>query len=110
MITTFIDKIQTNYGLTNLELLMSSIMMLTTKLLKTHSKLTETTYTIITTNLASSSVLIINSVKQKLKFKKITFIKNYYFLIYKLYMNYNNILDYLPTRYFIKRIPFNKFG
>jgi hypothetical protein len=69
MITTFIDKIITNYGLTNLELLTSSIMMLTTKLSKTHSKLTEIIYTIITTNLASSSVLIINSEKLKLKFK-----------------------------------------
>ena len=68
MITTFIDKIQTNYGLTNLELLTSSIMMLTTKLSKTHLKLTEIIPLIITTNLASSSVLIINSVKQKHKF------------------------------------------
>jgi hypothetical protein len=99
MITTFIDKIQTNYGLTNPELLTSSIMMLTTKLLKTHSKLTEITHHTITTNLASSSVLIINSGKQKHKFKK-----KIDFYYYRTTHNYN------PTRYFIKRTPFIKFG
>jgi hypothetical protein len=69
MITTFIDKIKINYGLTNPELLMSSIMMLIIKLLKTHTKLTEIIPLIITINLASSSVLIINSGKLKLKIK-----------------------------------------
>ena len=71
MITTFIDKIKINYGLTNLELLTLSIMTLIIKLLKTHTPLTEIIHHIITINLASSSVLTINSEKLKLKFKKI---------------------------------------